>query len=116
MAKKATNQVRIKKVCLEIGSKKIELTLKQAQELKDVLNETFGEEVTEYVYRDRWNYPQQYPWWTYTPTCLTSDTITGSSGAYPGGNTVTTTSGLAQVPQWSGSIANNTVTFSTQEL
>ncbi len=49
-------QVRISKICLEIEGKKINLTLKQAQELKDVLNDTFGEgDVV--VYHDRWNIP-----------------------------------------------------------
>ena len=39
-------KVKVSKVCLQIDGTKIELTLKQAQELKDVLNDTFGEEVT----------------------------------------------------------------------
>lgn len=60
-----SKKVRIAKICLDIDGKKIELTLKQAQQLKDVLNETFGEEVTEYVYPHH-HHHNHYPYWTYT--------------------------------------------------
>jgi hypothetical protein len=43
-------KVKIAKICLNVDGKHIELTLAQAQELKNVLNETFGEKVTEYIY------------------------------------------------------------------
>ena len=52
-----SKQAKISKLCLEIGGKKIELTLKQAKELKDVLNDTFGEETVRHVHHDRWHYP-----------------------------------------------------------
>ncbi len=45
-------QVKISKLVLEIGSKKIELTTKQAKELSEVLNEMFDK--SEVVFRDRW--------------------------------------------------------------
>jgi len=41
MSKKA--KVKISKLVLEIGSKKIEITIKQAQELREVLNDSFGQ-------------------------------------------------------------------------
>ena len=110
-----SKQVKIKKLCLEIGSKKIELTLKQAQELKDVLNDTFGEEVTEYIYRDRWTYPQHYPYFTYTGTiCQANEQIdlTANSGTFAPDQAVT--SGYAQVVEWAGSTSNDTLTLTTQ--
>lgn len=92
-------QVKISKLVLEISGKKIELTMKQAKELKDVLNDTFGE--SEMVFRDRWypypNYPNygypNYPWNPpfYTtcgtgndvsPNSLTSDNLTTVSGSF----------------------------------
>ncbi len=41
MSKKA--KVKISKLVLEIGSKKIEITIKQAQELREILNDSFAE-------------------------------------------------------------------------
>ncbi len=35
-------KVRISKLVLEIGGKKIELTIKQVKELQEVLNDSFG--------------------------------------------------------------------------
>jgi len=42
-----TKKVKITKLCLDIGGKKIELTMKQAKELQEVLNASFGS--TEYI-------------------------------------------------------------------
>jgi len=64
-------KVKIAKICLEIDGKKIELTLKQAQQLKDVLNDTFGETVTEYIYPYH-----AYPYSTTTFTTTTQPTVT----------------------------------------
>ncbi len=41
MSKEA--KVKISKLVLEIGGKKIEITIKQAQELREVLNDSFAE-------------------------------------------------------------------------
>lgn len=74
-----SKRVKISKLCLQIDGKKIELTLKQAQELKDVLNDTFGEKVTEYIYPYR-PYPY-YPYSTWTVSSGTCDiTSTGQLG------------------------------------
>ena len=41
MSKEA--KVKISKLVLEIGGKKIEITIKQAQELREILNDSFAE-------------------------------------------------------------------------
>lgn len=61
----------IKKVILEIGGKEIKLTLAQAKELQEILNDTFGSAETVFV--DRWHYnhwhnPPQ-PYWYNTVPC-----------------------------------------------
>ena len=56
-----SKKVKISKLVLEIGGKKIELSMKQAKELQEVLNDSFGD--TEIVFRDRWYrdwYTQKY--------------------------------------------------------
>jgi len=59
--------MKIKNVELDLAGKTIKLSVKQARELRDILNETFpdNESVREIVYRDRyWR-----PCWNYsTPT------------------------------------------------
>ena len=56
----------IEKIVLEIGGKKIELTLEEAKSLMNILADAFGDKtkIME-IERDRW-YPYRYPYWTIT--------------------------------------------------
>jgi len=57
----------IKKIVLEIGDKEIELTPDEAKELKDVLNNLFGEKDIVYIPKP---YPVYHPyphWWVRYP-------------------------------------------------
>ena len=101
-----SKQVKISKLCLEIGGKKIELTMKQAKELSEVLNDTFGGK--EVVFRDRWYQP--YPYQPFYSTC---------------GGTITTTSANVDVytssataimdsAEWQGKIDAGMVTLTAQ--
>ena len=51
----------IKKIELDLGGKKVVLTLKQAQNLKDALDELFGAGVVYIPYERRWDYWQWRP-------------------------------------------------------
>ena len=73
MSKKA--KVKISKLVLEIDGKKIELSMKQAKELQEVLNDSFGD--TETVFRDRWHYNYPYNPYPYNTWC--SSTLTATS-------------------------------------
>lgn len=56
-------KVAINKIVIEIGKRKIELTKNQAKEMKEVLDELFGEKVVvdkEYHYH---GYRDYYPYW-----------------------------------------------------
>ena len=104
-----SKQVKIAKLCLEIGGKKIELTMKQARELKDVLNDSLGHETVKHVHHDYWRYP-------YTTFTTASDTIlcgsvsaSSNAGVAAYGNQATYTS-----DQFQGSIAGDTVTLTAQ--
>ena len=83
----SNTKVKVSKICLDVGGKKIELTLKQAQQLKDTLNDTFGEKVTEYI--------RPYPYWQYN--------CSGATGSIAYSNTTATgasvTSGYAATDQ-----------------
>ena len=62
-------KVEVKKIEINIGKQKIELTLDEARELRDLLNDTFGEQKTIYVpgapvIIERPYYPYRY--WTVT--------------------------------------------------
>ena len=103
-----SKQVKISKLCLEIGGKKIELTMKQAKELKDVLNDTFGE--SEVIFRDRWHYPHTYPsnpnyWYT---TCSS-----GTANLAAVGNASTDTA-IMNCSEWQGAISGNQITLTAQ--
>ena len=100
-------QVKVTKLCIEIGSKKIELTVKQAKEMKDVLNDMLGE--SEVVFRDRWVHPH-YPntWFT---------TAAGNYTALSGSNMVTDmTTGIAAYngDAFQGAVSSNTMTLTAQ--
>lgn len=65
------NKVEISKINIQIGKKEIELSLEEAHELQQILNETFGKEKTVFYP----SYPviverPVYPRWNYwTVTC-----------------------------------------------
>ena len=104
-----SKQVKISKLCLEIGGKKIELTMKQAKELKDVLVDTFGGEDT-IIYRDRWRYPNTYP--IYPNTWYT--TCGKETGAAIGGNVMnaaTDTLAVYSGDSIQGALTGNQVTL-----
>lgn len=78
--------VTIEKIVLEIGGKKIELTLEEARSLMSILVDTFGDKtkIVE-VERDRWYsypYPYQVPYYYYPCWTITwCGTNTGTSQA-----------------------------------
>ena len=74
-----SKKVKIDKVIIDIAGKELKLSIEQAKELQEILNNTFGEEkVVRYpVYVDRYIPPYRGPYWTYT-TCV-SDTTTASA-------------------------------------
>lgn len=55
--------VRVERIKLVIGKQEIDLSLDEAQELKEVLKETFGEHVWEMVPQPYIPYPYVQPWW-----------------------------------------------------
>ena len=74
-------KVTISKIELIVNDKKIELTINEAMELKDLLNKTFEKEKVEFVpYPVYPSYPV-YPWWQVQPYTITYDAwATTSSG------------------------------------
>ncbi len=85
-----SKKVRVTKVEIEIGDSKQLLTLDQAKELRDVLNDAFpekyGQPITYPVVIHEW--PRPYHYWT--PTWI--------SPTYTGGMTgVTTTSNVLSI-------------------
>jgi hypothetical protein len=72
-------KVEIKKVVLKIGKKEIELSLSEAKELQELLNETFGKATVIsspiIIERDRYH---PYPYWHGTYWSTSCD----SSGKY----------------------------------
>jgi len=68
--------VKISKIELVVNDKKIELTINEAMELKDLLNKTFEKEKVEFVpYPVYPSYPV-YPWWQSPPYTITCDAWT----------------------------------------
>ena len=67
------SRVKISTLKIDLGDTTIELTLKQAQALKDALNDTFGEKVTQYVYPYHHYYPHPYTTWAGSPATSISD-------------------------------------------
>lgn len=51
----------IKKMVIELGGKDVELTMAQARELKEALDELFGEKVREIVRPQPYPVPEPYP-------------------------------------------------------
>jgi hypothetical protein len=87
-----SKKVRVKRINLDINGKEIMLSLKEAQELKDVLNDMFGvDEVV--IYRDRYNTPYWQPYYYGT----------SGGGQILCSNESTTTS------TWSGEVTSDTL-------
>jgi hypothetical protein len=96
-----SKKVRVRKINLDIRGKELVLSLKEAQELKDVLNDMFGvEEVT--IYRDRYS-PYWQPWqYQYA----VSDSYTTNNADIA---TVTTANATLTATQWTGELTSNSV-------
>jgi len=95
-----SKRVKVSKICLQIDGKKIELTMKQAQELKDVLNDTFGQTVTEYIYpRPYWG----HPYWSYGQIACGTTTVSSADIARPSAYT-----------NWASDYQDSTLTITTQ--
>ena len=43
------NKIKVSKIVLKLDGKEVELTIKQAMELKKILNDTFPEKETKYI-------------------------------------------------------------------
>lgn len=70
----------IKKIVFNVNGKTLELTSDEAKELKSILSDLFGEKEIQYVDRWHYNYPWNYPHWTYTA----GGTLDGQSGTLSG--------------------------------
>ena len=103
------SKVKISKLCIEIDGKKIELTMKQAKELSEVLNDTFGG--PEVVFRDRWysTYPYIAPYQPYYSTCGTITTSTG-----PAMSAYSTATAVVDGATWQGQIDAGMITLTSQ--
>jgi hypothetical protein len=93
-----SKQVKISKLCLEIGGKKIDLTLKQAKELMEVLNETLGVEAHTHIM----NIPIAQPYIPYTPNGIWYSSGQINESPVFNGN------------QFEGSISNNCMSLTAQ--
>jgi hypothetical protein len=102
------SKVQISKICLNIDGRKIEMTMKQAKKLSEVLNDTFGN--NEVVFRDRW-YTSPYP--VNVPSVWPGATCTGDTPYQLG--TTTTSAGAGANINAQAITANSTVAFSSEE-
>ncbi len=65
-----SERVEVSKIVVRMGKKEFELSLAEAKELQELLNDTFGKKETVYIpgspiYIER-PYIQPYPYWTVT--------------------------------------------------
>jgi len=91
--------MKIKNIELEIGRKTINLTVEQAKELRDILNETFPEDTT--VVHEHHNYERPYrapyQYWG-TPFWYTGTANIDGVGMITGNNiTLTATSNTSNI-------------------
>jgi hypothetical protein len=70
-------KVAISRIEIDLGGKTIKLTLQQAQSLKNALNDTFGEKVTQYVYPYHHHYPHPYTTWSSNAADISDTTTAG---------------------------------------
>jgi hypothetical protein len=66
---------KIKKIVLEIGDKKVELSVKEAKELKEILCDLFGARENRY-YPYYYYVPQWYPYRYWYTECDTNGNVT----------------------------------------
>lgn len=73
-------QIEISSINLKLGKKEFSLSINEAKELKNVLNELFEKEVVKEVHHcpDRWWYQPNLEWSypNYTVTCTCSESTT----------------------------------------
>lgn len=65
-----SEKVEVSKIVVKMGKKEVELSLAEAKELQELLNDTFGKKETVYIpgspiYIER-PYIRPYPYWTVT--------------------------------------------------
>ena len=109
-----SKRVKISKLCIEIDGKKIELTMKQAKELSEVLNDTFGG--PEIIFRDRWYNPYPYPYTsspTITPPYKPIEIWCGTTGAIGAGNISSDTT-ITSSAEWRGMVDAGMITLTAQ--
>lgn len=77
------NKVEISKINIKIGDKEIPLTLEEAQELRQILDDTFGQKMVVYpstpIYIERprpWRYWEPTITWTTTTSGISSKAAT----------------------------------------
>lgn len=95
------NKVEISKINIRIGDKEIPLTLEEAQELRQILDETFGQKTVFYpstpIYIER---PR--PWRYWKPTITTTSGTSSKAATYTltagGANSAINTAYLAALP------------------
>jgi hypothetical protein len=59
-------KTKVAKIVIQIDGKELELSPKQAKDLRDVLCEMYGgNDTVEHIYTDRYR-QWQHPYWTYT--------------------------------------------------
>ena len=73
----AKNKVKISKVEINIGGKTLELSLKEAEELREILNETFGK--TTVVNSPTIIYEPVRPTWPYRTWTISTNNTDGAS-------------------------------------
>jgi len=61
------NKVKIKSVEIEVGEKKLNLTVEEAKKLKNVLDELFGKEIIKEVVELHHHHNHSNPWYWYPP-------------------------------------------------
>lgn len=89
-----SKKVKVSKIKIEIGENEFELTLEQARELRDLLEDTFGKTIYQpypitnpiIVERPIYTRPYRYwePTWTYTSgtTAISSGSVSSGSVTY----------------------------------
>jgi hypothetical protein len=80
-----TKKIEVKKVVIQLGDKEAELTIEQARQLKDALNELLGSKETVYVspspiiIERPYTYPYS-PYWSITWQTVSGSAADGQSG------------------------------------
>ena len=76
-----TKKVKVTKVEIDIGDSKHTMSLAQARELRDVLNEAFPEDRPAPIIIHDWSRPYRYwdPVWVTSPSWISSDGTTTTS-------------------------------------